>query len=238
LNTVSANLSKLHPADLANIIEDLSIGQGGHLVTSLDSQRAARVFEEINPQVQKILVKHLGAERVSEIFKSMPSDEMADIIKLLPKNEAKIVLRHLKNSAAEKIGKLLNYPSASAGGLMTLDYLTAQPDWTVKEAIDEIKKASPSMRSILYVYAVDKDNTFLGAISLRTLLVAEPDKKLNNLLKRISPLSTLTPYQNIDEIVKIMTKYNLYMAAVLDRKHKLLGVVAIDDIMSQLSPNA
>jgi len=238
LNIVSANLSKLHPADLANIIEDLSVGQGSHLVTALDSQRAARVFEEINPQVQKILVKHLGAERVTEILKSMSSDEMTDLISLLPKNEADIVLRHLKNSAAEKVGKLLRYPGESAGGLMTLDYLTARPDWTVKETIEEIKKASPSMRSILYLYVTDKENVFLGAISLRTLLVAEPDKKLKTLLKQISPLSTLTPYQSIDEIVKIMTKYNLYMAAVLDRNRKLLGVVAIDDIMSQLAPNA
>lgn len=238
LNIVSANLSKLHPADLANIIEDLSIGQGSNLVTALDSQRAARVFEEINPQVQKILVKHLGAERVTEILKGMSSDEMTDLIKLLPKDEANIVLRHLKNSAAEKVGKLLRYPSQSAGGLMTLDYLTAQPDWTVKEAIEMIKEVSPSMRSILYLYVIDENNIFLGSISLRTLLIALPGQKLKNLLKQLSPLSILTPYQDVDEIVKIMTKYNLYMAAVLDQNHRLIGVVAIDDVMSQLAPNA
>lgn len=238
LNIASANLNKLHPADLANIIEDLSIGQSSHLVSTLDSKSAARVFEEINPQVQKILVKHFGAERVTEILKSMPSDEMADIIELLPKREAKIALRHLKNSTAEKVGKLLRYPSHSAGGLMTIEYVSAQPEWTVADAIEEIKKASPNMRSILYLYVVDKENTFLGAISLRTLLVSETNKKLKDLVKWVSPFSTLTPYQDIDEIVNTMTKYNLYTAAVLDKNKKLLGVVAIDDIMSQLAPHA
>lgn len=238
LNIVSKDLNKLHPADLARIIEDLSVKQGSRLVTALDTKRAAQVFEEIKPEVQKILVKYLGSEQVSEILTQMSPDEMVDLVKGLAKDEANLVLQHLKNSAAEQVGKLMQYPSDTAGGLMSLDYLSARPGWTVAETIAEIKRASPAMRSILYIYVTDEDHTFHGAISLRTLLIADPGKKLRELIKQHSPSSTLKPYQPVKEIINTMTKYNLYMAAVLDRSRKLIGVVAIDDVMNHLLPNA
>ncbi len=239
LNIVSKDLNKLHPADLAHIIEDLSVKQGSSLVTALDTKRAAQVFEEIKPTVQKILVKYLGAERVSEILTQMSPDEMVDLVKVLAKDEAGFVLERLKNSAAgEKVGKLMNYPGDTAGGLMSLDYLTARPNWTVADTIAEIKRASPGMRSILYIYVTSEDNTFHGAVSLRTLLIGSPHKKLRELIKQPAPGSTLKPYQPVKEIINTMTKYNLYMAAVLSRSRKLIGVVAIDDVMNHLLPNA
>jgi sporulation protein YlmC with PRC-barrel domain len=238
LDTVFQDLNQLHPADLANIIEDLSIKQGSRLVQSLDIKTAATVIEEINPQIKALLVKRLGPERASRILENMSSDEIVDLMKMLPKREARQFLSYLQNGKLQKVENLFSYPDDTAGGLMTIDYISARPDWTVGQVIDEIKRKSPEMRSILFIYVTDSNNIFKGAISMRSLIISKPTEKLKNLLKRKGTQMTLKLHYKIDEIIKIMTRYNLYTAAVLDKKSKMVGIVTIDDVMGVLNPRA
>lgn len=238
VDTLSDDLIRLHPADLANIIEDLSTKHGARLVTSLDEDTAAQVLEELDPRLQKIMIGRLGPEKTANILEKMSTDEVTDLIKMLPVKQAEEVLKVLPGVKLDNVEKLLHYKDDTAGGLMTTDMIRAEPNWTVKQTMEEIKQHSKTMRSLLYVYVVDEKNTFMGAISMRRLLLAEPKQKIGTLVPNDHPMAALLVQHSIRDIVRIMTKYDLYTAAVLDPENKLLGMVTIDDVMRHLHPEA
>lgn len=238
LETLSKDLIKLHPADLANIIEDLNIKQGSKLVLNLDAETAAKVFEEINPHAQKILLRSLGPEQAAKISERMSVDELTNLIQRLPGQEAREVCSFLQNGRVKNVAKLLKYKSDSAGGLMTTEFVNAQPDWTVVQTTEEIKKVSSAFRSILYIYVTDREGIYKGVVSLRRLLMAKPEDKLESVMKKTKRLPCVKVHQKINEVAKLMTKYDLNSVAVVDHHHKLLGIITIDDIMRTLLPHA
>ena len=238
LNTAAEQLGRLHPADLANIVEDLDIKSGSSLLASLDSAEAAKVLEEVDPKLQTSLVKYLGPEHSGKILAQMSSDEFVDLLKTLSSQEAREFLANVNGGKAQNLQKLFSYPDNTAGGLMTVDFVSARPSWTVAQTIEEIRKQSAKMRSIVHVYITEEDGIFKGIISVRRLLLAKPDTLMQNLAKQFPKHSSLKPGDKIEKIIKLMTKYNLYTAAVLDKDKKLAGVVTIDDVMRQLFPSA
>jgi len=238
LDTVSNDLTKLHPADLANIIEDLNTKHGGQLVESLDAKSAAQVLEETDTDLQKKLIKYLGPKSASQILKQMSTEEVVDLIQSMPENEAKKYLSKLNDTQLEKIKNLSGYSSDTAGGLMSIDFVSVKPDWSVSRAINEIKKLSPQLRSILYLYVVDSSGLFMGTVSMRWLIISDKKKTMRDLLKPITKSSVLKPSYDIKRTIETMVKYDLYTAAVTDKKFRLLGIVCIDDVMRNLFPHA
>lgn len=238
LDTISKDLIKLHPADLANIVEDLSLKQGSRLVRSLGPEAAAHVLEELNPHLQKTLIKYLGPERAAGILEQMSPDEVVDLMKRLPHDEARQFLSYFTDTVLAKVEKLIRYPSNTAGGLMVADYVSARPEWTVAETTAEIRHLSPRLRSISHIYITDQDGRFKGSVSLRRLLLAKPTEVLKNIMKRLHRRTVLKLDQSTKEVIRVMTKYDLYTAAVIDDDHKLVGVVTIDDVMRYLVPDA
>jgi CBS domain-containing protein/sporulation protein YlmC with PRC-barrel domain len=238
LTTVSEELTKLHPADLANIIEELTVKQGSTLVDSLESGAAAAVVEEMDPGVQTMIMHYLGPEKAADIVEKMSADETVDLLQSLPKEEAKDFLERLQAHKSKKIETLFKYDEDMAGGVMTTDYVEAEPNWTVADVIDEIRRLSPSMHSILYVYVVDKDDNLVGVVSLRSLILSNPKELIKDLMKQLPESSILHVKQKADDIIRVMTKYNLYSAAVLDENNKMAGVVTLDDVMRFIAPNA
>jgi CBS domain-containing protein len=238
LNTSTKDLSQLHPADLANIVEELDVKQGSNILESLTDTQAAKVLEEVDPNLQNILVKYLGPERSAKILSQMSSDEFVDLIKSFSTAESRAILAKIKGSKVKNLEKLMSYPDNTAGGLMTLDYVTVRPEWTVLEAVEQIKKWSPNFRSIVFVYVTDTDGSFHGVVSLRRILVAENYKTMAELAKSFRSPAALRPSDKIPKIIRLMTRYNLFTAAVVDKEKKLLGIVTIDDVMRQLYPNA
>lgn len=238
LNTMAEHLAQLHPADLANIVEELDVKKGSSLLASLDVSEAAKVLEEVDPTWQNILVKYLGPEKASKILAHMSSDEIVDLAKTFTTEESRKFLSEMQGGRAEHIAKLASYPDNTAGGLMTLEFVTVRSDWTVEQAIEEIKKKSSAYRSIVYVYVVDEQGKFYGVVSLRRLITAFAGQTIKHLAKRLSHASVLKAEDKMQKIIELMTRYNLYTAAVLDIDKKLVGVVTIDDVMRQLFPTA
>ncbi len=238
LDTAVEKLSSLHPADLANIVEELDVKSGSHLLASLDSMEAAKVLEEVDPGLQTVLVKYLGPERAGKILSHMSSDEFTDLVKTFSEPEAREILSKVNGGRAKTLEKLISYPDNTAGGLMTLDFFSARPDWTVKQTIEEMRKVSESLRSIVYIYVCEEDGRFKGVVSMRRLLLAPAETPIRKLAKQLPGHTALKPHDKTEKIIRLMTKYNLYMAAVLDKDKKLAGVVTIDDVMRQLYPTA
>ncbi|MCX6734652.1 MAG: CBS domain-containing protein [Candidatus Peregrinibacteria bacterium] len=238
LNTVSEKLNRLHPADLANIVESLNIKQGSKLLSSMDTKNSAKILEEVNPIMQKALVGMLDKGQALKIVEKMSIDELADLIQSMPYQKAKQFLSDLHSDKLEKIEELLLYPEDTAGGLMTNEFITVPPSWTKEDAIRQIKEVSKKYRTISYIYVIDKNGKFLGPISMRSLVVADKNVKLKKLLKPVKALVTLRPENSLHEVVNLMTKYDLFTATVVNKKGRLLGIVTLDDVMRCLAPAA
>lgn len=232
-------LVKLHPADIANIIEKMNVHQGSSILESLDQSVAARVLEEIEPDIQKMLVKKLGTERTASLMNKMSVDELVDLIQILPSRESREILKKLPvDTKKEKIKMILEYDEDTAGGLMTMEYIVAFPWDTATEVIEKIRKNSHLHHSVLFIYIIDRSNHFMGVVSVRNLLVAEKNKKMKDIMKKIKKVPTIHVDQDITSVATHMTKYNLLSVAVTDKKKRLLGVITVDDIMRHFVPKA
>ena len=237
LSMGAKELVKLHPADIANIIEKLNLNQGSELLQSLDKKTAARVLEELEPELQRILVESLGPERAASVMQKMSIDELVDLIQMLPDRKSKEIMENLPSDSTQKVKNILEYDEDTAGGLMTTEYVSVLPTATVKEVVEQIKKTYLLHRGSYLVYIIDEQGGFKGDVSLRRLLISEPDQTMRDLMDK-EKKSTATVGQNILEVASLMTKYNLTSIAVLGKEKKLLGVITVDDVMRHFVPHA
>lgn len=239
LNIKKREINRLHPADIANIIEKLNLNQGSSLLSSLDEKIAARVMEEINPEIQKILIHHLGTERATKIMDKMSTDELVDLIQLLPNAESKHLIEDViwqKN--INNVKEVLKYDEDTAGGLMNTEFISAHLEESVGAVIEKIKLASPEHRSILFVYVVDSDHHHKGVVSLRRLLVADNNEIVKDVMKKVERTPVAKVDSDIKTVATLMTKYNLLSLAVVDDEKHLLGIITVDDVMRHFVPKA
>ncbi len=239
LATGRDDLVRLHPADIANLVEKMNVKQGSQLLRSLDQATAAKVMEEVSPHIQKMLIRHLGADRASTILEKMSMDELVDLIQLLPSQESRDIIENLPiQKDVGKVKKILEYDEDTAGGLMTTEFLVAHPDTQVSDVIAQIRRDSHHHRAIHFVYVVDDKKHYLGVTSLRRIIVADPKQRIKEVMKRSRRTPVVNANQSVADIAAIMTKYNLLSVAVVDNNKKLLGIVTVDDIMRCLVPKA
>lgn len=237
LSMNSKEMIKLHPADIANIIEKLNLNQGSELLQSLDKKTAAQVLEELEPELQKILVQNLGADRAASVMQKMSIDELVDLLQMLPDYKSKEIMQSLPSDSTQKVKNILEFDENTGGGLMTTEYVSAFLGNTVKEVVEKIKNSYQLHSSVYFVYITDEEGIFKGVVSVRKLLVAEPVQTMKELVSGENK-ATATPDQDILEIAALMTKYNLTSVAVLDENKKMLGVITVDDVMRHFVPNA
>ncbi len=237
LSMGTKELIKLHPADIANIIEKLNLNQGGELLESLDKKTAARVLEELEPELQRILVESLGPERAAGVMQKMSIDELVDLIQMLPDRKSKEIMKILPSDSTQKVKNILEYDEDTAGGLMTTEYVSVFFTTTVKEVVEQIKKSYQLHRGIYIIYIIDEQGNFKGAVSLRKLLISEHNQTMAELMDG-EKKPTATVGQDVLEVASLMTKYNLTSVAVLDENKKLLGVITVDDVMRHFVPHA
>ena len=240
LHTGAKDLLKLHPADIANIIERMNVKQSSTLLESMDKVTAARVLEEIQPNIKKILVKSLGPERTAGLMGKMSMDELVDIMQLLPKYESHEILKKLPGSPQkENIKKFMEYDEDTAGGLMTTEFIAVHPSTTVSEVTEKIRATLHHPRhTSLFVYVTDTKGLFKGVVPIKKLLTSSKSQEMQEIMGKKRRINTVKVHQDVLTVATLMTKYNLLSVAVLDDKKKLLGIITIDDIMREFVPNA
>lgn len=227
-------LAELHPADIAEIISQVSHKEGATFFKGLDIETAAEALSELQPDVQVDLISDMETDKAADIIEEMPPDEAADILSDLPADKAKEILEHIEKEDAEDIQELLSHEEDTAGGLMTNEYIAYTPDTTVKKAIDNFKKDAEEVETVYYIYIIDDDEKLCGVVSLRDLLLAKLDEKLSEIME--TKLKTVTPDVDEGEVAAIISKYNLVAIPVIDNEGHLLGIVTVDDIMDRILP--
>lgn len=227
-------LSELHPADIADIISQVSHDEGAAFLKNLDVDVAAETLSELSAETQVELIRGMDTEKASDIIEMMPPDEAADVLGDLPAEKAKEILEHIEKEEAEDIQELLGHEEDTAGGLMTNVFIAYPPGMTVREAIAKFRQDAQEMETVYYIYLVDEAERLVGVVSLRELLLAEPDTSLSEIME--TKIKTVTPDEDEKVVAKITAKYNLVALPVVDSDGVLLGVVTVDDILSRIMP--
>lgn len=234
LTVPSQMISKLHPADIAEIISQVSHNEGASFFSGLDVETAAEALAELEPETQIDIIRDMDTEKAADIIEEMPPDEAADVLSVLPEEKVKELLEKIKKEDAKDIQELLSHEEDTAGGLMTNEYIAYNPETHVRQAIDNFKKDAEDVEAVYYIYVIDADEKLIGVISLRELLLANLDMRLSDIM--LTNPKKVLPETDETEVTEIISKYNILALPVTDVEDRLLGIVTIDDIMDRIVP--
>ena len=229
-------LSELHPADLAEILSDLSRTESSKFLETLDVETLAETLEEVEPDFQASLVETMPNEKVADVLEEMAPDEAADLLAELPEDRSQVILDLMEKEDAEDVRRLLTYPVDTAGGIMNTEYVTIPPKLTAQQALTRLRETAHDAETIFYVYVTEKDNRLVGVFSLRELVMADPKTPIAKLMHR--RLITVKLIDSQDEIAKVIAKYNLLAVPVVDDQERLQGIVTADDALDKIIPTA
>jgi len=229
-------LARLHPADIADIISELSSKERTGIFRMLNVETAAETLHELEPDIQAELLEELPAPRASEILEQMPADEAADVLGDLEGGHARDLVQLMEKEAADEVTELLVHDENTAGGLMATDFVSFPPHLTVGETFGKLRLLARDAEVIFYFYVVDDSGRILGALSMRDLLAAEDGARLDAIMT--APVRSATPDVSADEIAETMSKYDLLALPVTDTEGVLIGIITIDDVFDRMKPAA
>jgi magnesium transporter len=235
LSTERAKLDQLHPADLADLIEDLDYKKRSDFIEDLDVEVAAEAFAEMERDTQIEILEHMDNVQASDLLEEMAPDEAADILGELPEAKADALLNLMEPEEAQEVRRLMVYEDGTAGSLMTTEYLALSPSITVNEAFAQLRRLAAEAETIYYLYLVEEDQTLSGVMSLRELLMAEPDTLLRDLMQ--TRIISVHPQDSDEAVAEDVNKYNLLAIPVVDEANRMLGIITVDDVLEVLIPD-
>jgi CBS domain-containing protein len=225
-------LAKLHPADIADIVEDLAPDERQAVFQTLDEETAAEALEEVEPKVQKAIVESLDSERAADIVEEMDPDAAADLLGDLSEERTEQILIQMQPEERQEVVELLEHKEETAAGRMTTEFLALPVRATVEDAVDSMRHYDGGVEAVSTIYLVDSHGTLVGAVPLAKIVLAQPLTPMLSLVQE--PL--VFSYQGVDDnqVAEKFDKYNLLMLPVVDEKNKLTGVITSDDVISML----
>src|SRR5215475_4899875 len=234
-----AVLDNMRPADLANVLQDLSDSRRVEVASALDDERLADVLEELPERDQVEIIGALEPARAADILEEMNPDDAADLLAELPKVDQDVLLDLMEPNEADPVRQLMNYLPGTAGALMTSEPVILPPDATVAEALARVREPqlSPAVAASVFVARAPMatpTGRYLGVVHFQRLLREPPSAILGGVLDSdIRPLEPTTP---LPEITRRMATYNLVALAVVDQSGRLVGAVTVDDVLDHLLP--
>src|SRR5579884_921422 len=223
LNVSHNKLADLHPADIADILEQLDVEEAGAVLDRLDTETAADALNEVEYPLQYELLSELDPERASDLLEKLAPDDAADILADLPQAEAERLLSLMPANEAQPIRELLRYGAETAGGLMTNEVLKLAQGAIVEEALAYLRQHSDHLEMVYYLYIVDDEQHLVGVVSLRQLVTAEPTAHMQDLMDTdVIKVETTTDQE---EVARVIAKYDLLGVPVVDADNHLVGLV-------------
>jgi len=234
LDTERAKLRRLNPADLADILGELSPDDRAVMVSSLDEETTAAAMEEMEFDLQRSVLDSVEAEKAADILDEIDPDVAADLVGDLPEARAQQLLSLMEPEEASDVRDLMKYPDESAGGLMTPEYVSLPVGLTAQQAIEYVRTVGEEPETVYYCYVLNGERRLMGVISLRRLIVAPPEAKLDDIMVR--DLIMVHPDDSQEDVSRMIARYNLLAAPVVDDEGRMLGIVTVDDAIDAVLP--
>jgi magnesium transporter len=232
LNISNRLLEKMHPADLADILEALSPEDREAIFENIDSGVAAEVLSEVDPDIQASILESLETEKAAEIVEEMAPDQAADVLAELEEETSEEILEEMEGEPKHEVEELLEFEEDTAGGLMNTEYVALPESATVADALKTLKQNEDLLETLNTLFLVDGEEHLKAAVPLARLFLHEGDIPLVSLASET--LIEVEVEERQDRITELFDKYNLLALPVVDDQGKLTGVITVDDIISVL----
>ena len=231
LKIVYEGLSKLHPADIADIIEELPPAEREAVFETIDEDVAAEALEELDPKVQVSIVESLDSDRAADIVNEMDPDAAADLLEKLPEDRSGEILKEMEPEERIEVVQLLEFGKNTAAGRMTTEFVSVPDNGTVTDAIEALKQFEGSREAVATIYLFNVAYKITGAVPLVKIAVSPPSTPLAQLRENAA---TCLPDTPDDEVAGLFDKYNLVTLAVVDEHERLAGIITADDVITML----
>jgi CBS domain-containing protein/sporulation protein YlmC with PRC-barrel domain len=231
-------ISEFHPADIADIIEELDRPTGKALLETLDTEIIADTIQEIEPELQATILGTLPLEQAADVLEEMGPDDAADLLADLRPEARDTLLQLMEAEDATDVQKLLTYPEDTAGGIMTTEFATLPDGLTVSQALAHLRQSEAAQEdeALYYVYIIDDLHRLQGVVSLRDLVLAPPNVPVQGIMH--SGAVTVDPLQSQIDVARLVAKYNLLAVPVVADDQTLQGIVTVDDAIDAIIPTA
>lgn len=230
-------LQELHPADIAELYQDLDLEQAEFLYKLLDEETAADVLLELDEDDRRKLLENLPNDVIAKQVDHMDTDDAADVLQELDKEDQEEVLAHLDDvEQAGDIIDLMKYPENTAGSLMGTEMIVVNENWSMPECIKEMRLQAEELDEIYYVYVVDNEERLRGVLPLKKMLTHPSVSKIKHVMEE-DPVSVKTD-TNLDEVAQDFEKYDIVAMPVIDAVGRLVGQITFDDVMDTVRESA
>ena len=230
-------LEEFHYADIAEILDEVNLEDAMYVIKLLDSETTSDVLMELDEDNREKVLKNLSAKEIAEEIEELDTDDAADIIAELPEERQAEVISQIEDQEHKaEIQELLAYDEDTAGGLMAKELVKVYETWTVAGCLRRIRGQAQHVSRVHSIYVVDKQEKLLGRLSLKDLLTAKSDQKIAELAN--SNVDYVYVEEDVEEVAKIMQKYDLEAIPVVDQNKTLLGRITIDDIVDVIREEA
>jgi CBS domain-containing protein/sporulation protein YlmC with PRC-barrel domain len=230
LNVLKEKLAEMHPADIADILEDLDHEQRVALFGQLDTETASDALEEIEPDVQRAILAALSKKRVAQLVNEMTPGQAADVLAVMPSTEAQKVLMLISEENRGKVRDILERHEQKIMDYAANKLMCFSPDMTVREAHELYRKEAQISDIVMYLYVVDESNKLLGIIDIRELMKADDNSKLKDIMTET--LHSLNQDSTLREASAMFEKYSFRALPIVNDEGKLLGAVSYRDMVN------
>jgi magnesium transporter len=224
-------LAKLHPADIADIVEDLPPAEREAVFETIDEEVAAETLEELDPDIKKSVVESLDKDRIADIVEEMDPDAAADLLGDLPEERSGEILKEMEPEERQEVTQLLEFAEHTAAGRMTTEFIAAPETSVVDDAIEALKRFEGSREALATIYLTGPGNRLVGSVPLVRIAISSPAAQLSDLSE---PYVACAPDTPEDEVAALFDKYNLITLAVVDEHGRLTGIITADDVITML----
>jgi magnesium transporter len=232
LRLSSEKLANMHPADLADIMEELSPDERSSIIASLDEETAAEVIGELDKRLRPQVVETMDPERAAEILEEMPPDEAADVLAELAPETSHEVLSEMPKHEAAEMRELMRFEGHTAGGMMNTDMVEVGAEATKAEVVDYIRFHDTALEQLDTIVLINRDAEFAGTVSAAKLVLAAQDQRMTALASE--PFISVESQVEEREIFELFDKYNLRSLTVVDEERHPIGSITVDDIVNRM----
>jgi magnesium transporter len=232
LRITHEKLEDLHPADLAEMMEEISAAERQGIIASLDEETAAAVLAELDERLTKQIVEDMDPEKAADILEEMAPDAAADVLGELTKETKEELLEEMPGQEAEEVRELMEFDPATAGGMMNPEFVFVGETTTKEEVVEWIRKQDLNRDQLDTIVVLDRLAQFSGVVPVARLLLATPGQKLADL--KLEPLLSLSADADEKDVFDLFDKYNLRMLTVVDQENRPIGAITVDDVVSRL----
>lgn len=234
LNIARNQMNEMHPADLADIIENIPIQNIRTVLDSIDAETTGDTLYELESDMRNVVISQMDDEQVSDILEEMEPDEAADVLSDLPEERAQELLDMMDQEDAEDIQELLEHEEDSAGGLMTPEYFRLSSDISVGRALELVRECADEVETVYYGYIVDAEDRLEGVISLKQLLLNSPETHITDVMEENVKFVSID--SEPEDMLETLAKYDLIAIPVLDGDNRMAGIVTVDDVLAHYLP--